>query len=430
MALDFSQHPCFSAKAHRTHGRIHLPVAPKCNLGCNFCNRRFDCVNESRPGVTSTVLSPWQAVSYLNRVLELVETPISVVGIAGPGDPFANAEQTMQTLRLVRDEHPDMMLCLASNGLGIGPHIDELAALEVSHVTITINAIEPAIGARIYRFVRPQRKPLRGEQGASTLLERQLEAVARLKAAGVVVKVNSIVMPGVNDEHVPAIAERVAELGADVHNCMALMPVEDTPFAELEEPDNQRMQAIRASCGKHVPQMTHCARCRADAVGLLGEDNDELIRQIMSEAAAEPIVAGENRPRVAVASYEGMLVNQHLGQAEQLWIFEPGEAGGFTMVETRPTPLPGSGERRWDQLGERLSDCRSVVCSSAGMKPKLALEEAGVRVQVAEGLIDEALEAVYAGRRPTQPTRVKAAAGCDEDGVGCGGCNGPGTGCG
>jgi nitrogen fixation protein NifB len=72
-------------------------------------------VNESRPGVTTGVLSPDQAMMYLDTVFAQKKN-ISVVGIAGPGDPFANPEETMETLRLVREKYPDMLLCIASNG--------------------------------------------------------------------------------------------------------------------------------------------------------------------------------------------------------------------------------------------------------------------------------------------------------------------------
>ena len=45
------EHPCFSEKACHTFGRCHIPVAPKCNIQCNYCIRDFDCVNESRPAL-------------------------------------------------------------------------------------------------------------------------------------------------------------------------------------------------------------------------------------------------------------------------------------------------------------------------------------------------------------------------------------------
>jgi len=93
MALDLSRHPCFNDAARHTFARIHLPVAPECNVQCNFCKRIYDCANESRPGVTSALLTPPQALSYLENVLQR-DPRIAVVGIAGPGDPFATPERT------------------------------------------------------------------------------------------------------------------------------------------------------------------------------------------------------------------------------------------------------------------------------------------------------------------------------------------------
>ena len=428
--IDSSTHPCFDPDARHQFGRIHLPVAPKCNLGCNFCNRKYDCLNESRPGVTSSVLSPHQSVAYLEKVIDILDTPLTVVGIAGPGDPFANPEETMGTLRLVREHFPHMLLCVATNGLAIGPYIDELAELETSHVTVTVNAIDPEIGEKIYRFVRPENRTMRGLDGATILLDRQLAAIKKLKSHGITVKVNSIVMPGVNDHHIIEIARLIKELGVDYHNCMALYPLEDTPFGELTEPDDEMMSAIRAACGEYLPQMAHCQRCRADAAGLLGEDNDELLRQALAAAANAPLHPDEDRPYVAVGSLEGMLVNQHLGETEKLWVFGPMESA-FELIDVRDAPVPGNGDSRWDELAALLPDCRALLCANAGQKPKVALAGYGIRVMVAEGLIEEALHAVYQGEKPRMPARVLVpAAGCDSDGVGCGGCPGTGTGCG
>ena len=44
-------HPCYSEGAHHHYARIHVAVAPACNIQCNYCNRKYDCSNESRPGV-------------------------------------------------------------------------------------------------------------------------------------------------------------------------------------------------------------------------------------------------------------------------------------------------------------------------------------------------------------------------------------------
>ena len=298
--LDIKRHPCFNVEVKGSCGRLHLPVAPKCNIMCNFCNRKYDCVNESRPGVTSTVLNPAQAEDYVRQVLE-AEPRITVAGIAGPGDPFANPVETMETLRRIRKQFPDLLLCLASNGLGLPPYLDELADIGVSHVSITVNAIDPEIGKQIYSWIRDGKVIYRGLAGAELLLSRQLAAIEGLKARDIVVKVNTIVVPGINDDHVPEIAAAMAARGVDILNCMPLYPNAETPFAGIPEPTPARIAEIQAEAGKFLPQMRHCTRCRADAVGLLEQDRTTELRSCLTSCAGKaPDVP--DRPYVAVAT--------------------------------------------------------------------------------------------------------------------------------
>ena len=426
--IDFNNHPCFSKEAHKKYGRIHLPVAPRCNIQCNFCNRKYDCINESRPGVTSNVLTPGQAVAYLESVVAK-RPEISVVGIAGPGDPFANPEETMQTLRLVRKKFPKLMLCVATNGMGVGPYIDELAELNTSHVTITMTAIDPEIGAKIYSWVRDGKRPLRGVEGAAALQARQIEALVKLKQRGVVVKVNSIVIPGVNDEHISEVAAKVSGLGADLMNCMALVPVKGANFEDLAPPDNLTMARVRLQSERFLPQMTHCARCRADAVGFIGEEMTAEQHDAVKHFSGMSLNPLEDqvRPYVAVATMEGALVNQHLGEADRLAIYEQDLAtpGRFKLVETRKTPPEGGGDNRWAQLGELLKDCRAIVVTAAGPTPQKVLTASGLKVVEMEGIIDEGLKAVFANQ-PVPASLKRRFNGCGA-GVSC---KGTGNGCG
>ena len=376
-------HPCFDAEARHRFGRIHLPVAPRCNLQCNFCNRKFDCINESRPGVTSAVLTPQQALAYLTDVV--AQRPeIAVVGLAGPGDPFANPDETMETLRLVHKKFPDLLLCVATNGLAIGPHIEELARLKVSHVTMTITALDPKIGAEIYAWIRDGKRPLRGEAAAALLLERQLDAIHQLKAHGIVVKVNSIVLPGINDEHIPEIAKAMSHFGVDIMNVMPLVPVAGAAFEALEPPDRPTTARLRLQCGLHLPQMAHCARCRADAVGFIGENMNAKQIATLDHYAKMTLNPAEEtaRPYVAVASMEGALVNQHLGEAERVLIYQPHPSrnGTFQLKEIRPAPEAGGGEERWQELAALLKDCRAFLVAAAGRMPFGVLTQAGIKV--------------------------------------------------
>jgi nitrogen fixation protein NifB len=90
----------------------------------------------------------------------------------------------METLLLIRERYPELLICLATNGLGIEPYLEELHSLQVSHVTLTVNAVEPEIGRKIYSWVRDGKKIHRGLAAAELLQKRHLTAIAGLKALG------------------------------------------------------------------------------------------------------------------------------------------------------------------------------------------------------------------------------------------------------
>jgi nitrogen fixation protein NifB len=426
-APDISAHPCFNPHSKKKCGRVHLPVADKCNVQCNFCNRKYDCANESRPGVTSRLMDPPAAVEYLAAALAK-EPRITVAGIAGPGDPFANPERTLETLRLVRERFPAILLCVASNGLNVAPYVDDLAKLQVGHMTITVNAVDPIIGRAIYDWIRQKPRIYRstaGAGGAKVLLESQLASIRLLKAARITVKVNTVVIPGVNDDHVGDIAYEMSRLGVDVLNCMPLKPTAETPFAEVVEPNADHMAKVRRMAANFLPQMYHCTRCRSDAAGLLDEDRSAELNACPAPAATDaPTHPAQRRPRVAVASWEGLLVNQHLGEAPALRIFTHTESG-YELTETRIAPPQGTGDQRWQTLAASLSDCHSVLVAGVGEKPRTALSAAGISVLEVEGLITDALETLHrnADIRP-HLRRQRSGCGTAE------GCSGPGTGCG
>ncbi|XOF34099.1 MAG: nitrogenase cofactor biosynthesis protein NifB [Candidatus Electrothrix sp. YB6] len=421
--IDFNRHPCFNAKVKGQYGRVHLPVAPKCNIQCNYCNRKYDCVNESRPGVTSTVLSPDQALYYMGKVLEK-EPRISVAGIAGPGDPFANAEETLETMRLIRKNYPDTILCLASNGMNMAPHVEELAEIGVSHITVTVNGVDPAVTEKVYSWVRDGKVLYRGRQGAELLLARQLSSIEKLKQHGITVKINTILIPGVNDHHIIDVAKTMKKLGADLFNCMAMFPNADTVFEDIPEPSKATMNATRNEAEKYLPQMRHCTRCRADAVGLLDDDKTDEMRGCLSACASLPRHAEAKRPYVAVATQEGVLVNQHLGEATRFQIWGQNAQGGYALIEERQAPAPGGGAQRWLNISRILSDCQAILVNDLGDGPKEALSKRGLKPVAMSGFIEKGLEAVYSGKGLSAlQGRMRK---CSSKGE----CLGTGTGCG
>ncbi len=435
--MNLDNHPCFNPKACKSFGRVHLPVAPACNIQCNFCNRKFDCVNESRPGVSSSILSPDQAMAYLAEVVE-AKPNTSVVGIAGPGDPFANPVQTMETLKKVREAYPEMLLCVASNGLNIGPYLDELAAVKVSHVSITVNAVDPEIGEKIYAWVRDSKKTLGPEVGAKLLLDRQLEAVKGLSDRGIMVKINAIVLPGINDHHIPEVARKMKSLGAALFNCMPYYPNEGANFSHLQEPGARLMKQLQKTAREYMPQMTHCKRCRADAVGLLDDPlNAHFMERLTFHAnapmplptASLPTAPGKTamgktripeRPYVAVASREGVLVNQHLGEARTLDIYDISKAVP-EMIERRQLPRPGGRDFRWYGLANAIRDCHTLLVSGIGDNPRQILVKEGLTILEINGMIDLVLTALK-NNEDISHLIVR-------ENTGSGECQGTGTGC-
>jgi nitrogen fixation protein NifB len=253
---------------HAKVGRIHLPVAPKCNIRCRFCDRKVgEAFHAFRPGIAERVISPHQVFEYVNDALD--EFPgCEVIGVAGPGEPLYN-EATFESLRLVRDAFPGMKLCVCTNGLLLPDRIDELKEIGVEFLTVTINAEGPKVASRIYSHVRYRGRTLRGVEGAKLLVENQFKGLELAIEAGMEVKVNSVYVPGINDASIPLIAKRTAALGAHIMNVMPLIPC--GAFSQREPPTCDELRAMRDACERHIPQFRLCKQCRADSCGIPGK---------------------------------------------------------------------------------------------------------------------------------------------------------------
>ena len=269
-----SEHPCFGGD-HSKAGRIHLPVAPGCNIKCGFCERKFDCANESRPGVTSRVLTSEQALERVRLVKLHMErqggAQLKVVGIAGPGDPLANP-RTFETFRLVRAAFPDMTLCLSTNGLRLSEMIGTLKEFDLHSLTVTINALTAETGARVYEWIKVDGRKVLGEEAAAFLVARQLEGVRLAAAAGLLVKINHVYIPGINDHETLDLAVKVRALGATMMNIIPVIPI--GLFKDVEPPSSALMEMVRNQAELILSQARHCKQCRADAAGVVGKDLD------------------------------------------------------------------------------------------------------------------------------------------------------------
>ena len=384
-------HPCYNDEAHRRFARMHLPVAPACNIQCNYCNRKYDCSNESRPGVTSDVLTPRQASDRVGQVLEKVPE-LKVIGIAGPGDPLAN-EATFETIDLVRREHPGLTLCISTNGLALPGNAKRLHDLGVRFVTITMNAVDPAVGAKVYGRVTWEGRTLRGEEAASLLLERQLRGLDECVALGMAVKINIVMIPGVNADHIPDIVREVRSKGAYSVNILPLIPVEGTAFEGMEAPTPAMRKELMDRCeGMGINVMRHCKQCRADAIGKLGEDRSQEFA--CGSCAPRPMSPVHGGTAIAVASSDGESVDCGFGNAPAFYVFGPGEAHRLLRkveVDTGSSVSGDSHRRHIDGILASIGDAGTVVVSEIGPLPAKVLEGSDVRVIIAKGPIRDIL---------------------------------------
>jgi nitrogen fixation protein NifB len=257
-------HPCFSEEAHARVGRVHLPVAPRCNIQCAFCERRV-CVQlgAQHPGWTREVISPQAALERVRGLVEAHPGERFVVGVAGPGEPLAN-EATFEALALVAEAYPWLTRCISSNGVLLGASLERLLACGVTALTVTINAPDAEVGQAIYLWARDDKAVLRGREAAEFILTRQLAGLQAALDAGLAVKVNTVLVPGVNDAHVPRLARHLGELGAPLMNLMPLIP--GGRMADRPAPTCEELHAAQAACEAFVPQFRACQHCRADVI--------------------------------------------------------------------------------------------------------------------------------------------------------------------
>jgi nitrogen fixation protein NifB len=426
IAAKVAEHPCYSEDAHNYFARMHVAVAPACNIQCHYCNRKYDCANESRPGVTSARLSPEQAAEKVLATARAMPN-LSVVGIAGPGDALADYRRTFATLDLLQESLPDLTYCLSTNGLALPDHVDALVKRNIHHVTVTMNTLDPAIAARIYAWIFYDHERREGEDAGRILIERQLAGIDALVKAGILVKINSVMIPGINDGHLAEVHAEVVRRGVFLYNVMPLISdaAHGTHYGLTGQrgPTAAELSALRGELGEGAKVMRHCRQCRADAVGMLGDDCAPPVvaatPEVVAPAIADiPVPAVDPEPRrayrafvaavraerdagrqssadrlkalapeekmlIAVTSKGGDRVNAHFGHASEFRVFAVDRAGirldGIRRVEHYCQGGDGDDDRLEASIAA-LAGVGIVLTARIGGCPRDRLKAAGIAV--------------------------------------------------
>jgi nitrogen fixation protein NifB len=243
-----------------------LPVAGKCDIFCRFCARGFSRHTE-KPGNARGLLTPEEALGVMDAALSLCPE-IRVAGVAGPGDPLSGPE-ALDALALIKGEYPRIIACLSTNGLNLEREMERILSVGVETITVTVNALDPEILLRINRGVLSLGGVfVGGTEGQKILIEAQERGIRLAHKNHMTIKINSVLIPGVNDGHIPHLSRIVREWGADIFNLIPLIPSGE--FAGYPAPTPEEYQIVTEKAAKSLPVKMNCKRCRADACGVPG----------------------------------------------------------------------------------------------------------------------------------------------------------------
>ncbi|MBU1232490.1 MAG: radical SAM protein [Proteobacteria bacterium] len=341
---------------------IKLPVAP-------LVNHRLARDMEEKQ---ATALVPAEAVAWLQalrkggRVIERIE-------LCGPGDVLASAPITLACLELLQPEIRGAELSLTTLGLGGGEIAADLARLGVKTVNMLVDTVAVETAMKLYTWIRPGKKTVPLAKAAEILIRGQAEAVQTLQAVGIRVVIRTTLVPGVNDDEISVLAEKMAGLGA------AAMEISGDGIIGMEE--------LCALVSKLLPTTVYHPAPNLPPPG-------------MPHSCAEISMPKptRERPNVAVVSTNGMDVDMHLGQASQVLIYGPREDGLACLLKARQTPDSGGGSSRWQTMAkECLHDCFALLASHAGDAPRKEFAELGIQVILTEDNIEGLVDVLYGG---------------------------------
>jgi nitrogen fixation protein NifB len=270
-------HPCFDKQAHEQVGRVHLPVAPRCNIQCAFCERKI-CMNLTmqHPGWARKLVSPLEAVELVHQLVCSRSAGgnnndhLFVVGVAGPGEPLEN-DETFEALSLINHHYPDLIKCVSTNGLLLEEKLSQIIDAGITALTVTVNAPDCEVGKQIYKWVRHNGKFYWGQDAAKILISNQMRGIQAALEAGIAIKVNTVLIPGVNDECMVRLAYCLNELGVRLMNIIPLIP--SGRMKHHRAPTCSELRKMRLECAEVLPQFWWCKQCSADVVHFPSEDH-------------------------------------------------------------------------------------------------------------------------------------------------------------
>jgi len=397
------RHPCFNNYDFYS-AIIHLPVAAESNITFRENLRTGLYLQDYCVEGSNTLLSAKEAIDCFGKVRKSLPN-LSVVAIAGPKEALADFDTVKQVFLGIRQLHPEMILCLSTNGLMLPVYANHLISIGVNSICVTMHTLHPETGAQIYDHITYMGHHYAGAEGANILLQNQMAGISYLTSLGMAVRINIPVMKDINEDEVEEIIKFAKEYGCKFTNVYN---------ANAREKENG-LEAYQSGCLSEkrseyeaiMPQSYFCKPCNAATVETL---NTRFSFELSKLKEIEPpkLNKGKKSLRFAVCSQNGTLIDQHFATTTRLYIYEYVD-DTVTFLEVRSVAFYSYSEKE-DKHVEKLyrlikiiEDCNCVICMRMGACPISALKEKRIDTYITYNLIEDGIkEAVcrlYEGRR-------------------------------
>ncbi len=198
---------------------------------------------------------------------DLKDSNLKIVGIAGPGDPLSDPDKLLAFISGLRKRFGNMYeVCISTNGLNAYRYTKQLKELEVNYMTLTINSIDVSILEELVEWVHVDGITYKGKEAAKRLNEAQMKSLRSVVESGMTCKVNTVIVPDVNQYELINLIHFIKQAGAVKSNLIPLIPVKGTRFGKIHTLSVREYNDIFYEAGQILAQVKGCKKCRADAM--------------------------------------------------------------------------------------------------------------------------------------------------------------------
>jgi len=164
---------------------LRVSLTDRCNLRCTYCMPAGGLPGLDREGTMDRA-----------EVVRLVRVAMEHLGVRSVrltgGEPLLRHD-LVEIVRDLAALRPRPEIALTTNAVGLAARAGALAAAGLDRANVSLDSLRPD------RFARLARRPF---------LERTLAGIAALREAGIEhVKVNTVLVPGINDDEAPDLLE-------------------------------------------------------------------------------------------------------------------------------------------------------------------------------------------------------------------------------